>query len=171
MKSTPRAARSKSGGYRLDTLRELVIAPVIYLGPLMVGAAPLLLLYGLYRPTVLMNPGVSALKAPATMALLLPPSQPESREDIGTSNQAALPGSAEGFDEPGPADKKPERRAGPGASHPIAGRRDLRLAGSARRPAPAHNVGAGVNNPGWYTGMSRSPASAYAYADQSGRYR
>jgi hypothetical protein len=172
MKSTLRAARSRSAGYRLDTLRELVIAPIIYLGPLMVGAAPLLFLYWLYRPTVLTNPGVSALKAPVAMALWLPPSPPESREDVGRSSQAALADVAEDFDEPAPADKKPESPPGTRDSHPTVGRRSLRFAGSVRRPAPGHNVSAAVNSPGRYTGMSRSRASAYAYApEQSSRYR
>jgi hypothetical protein len=172
MKSTLRAARSRSAGYRLDTLRELVIAPIIYFGPLMVGAAPLLFLYWLYRPTVLTNPGLSALKAPVAVAWLLPPGQPESRDDAGTSNQAALADAAENFDEPEPADKKPKSPPGTRGSYLIVGRRSLRFAGSVGRPAPGHNVSAAVNNPGQYTGMSRSPASAYAYAvEQSGRYR
>jgi hypothetical protein len=168
MKPTRRAARSRSAGYGLDTLREAVIAPIIYLGPSMVCAAPLLFLYWLYRPTVLTNPGLSALKAPVAMALLLPPSQPESREDVETSNQAAL---ADVADAPEPADKKPKSPPGSRCSHPIADRRPLRFAGNVR-PAPAYNVGAAVTNPGQYTGMSTSAASAYAYAvDQSGRHR
>jgi hypothetical protein len=167
-----RAARSRSAGYGLDTLREIVVAPIIYLGPPMVCAAPLLFLYWLYRPTVLTNPGLSALKAPVAMALLLSPTQPESREDVGTSNQAALAGVAEAFDEPEPADKEPKRPPGSRGSHPITGRRPLRFAGNVRRPAPAYNVGAVVTNPGQNTGMSRSAASAYGYAvEQSGRYR
>ena len=170
MKSARRVARSRSGRFRLDTLREFVIAPVIYLGPLMIGAAPLLLLYWLYRPTVLMNPGLNALKVPAAMALLLPPSRPESHDDAGTSNQATLADVAEDFDQTEPADQKPKSQLGPGGSHPIVGRRSLRVAG-VRRRSPAHNVGAGRNIPGQYTGMSRRPASgANAYAvNQGGR--
>ena len=171
MKPTRRAARSRSAGYRLDMLRELVIAPIIYFGPPLVCAAPLVFLYWLYRPTVLTNPGLSALKAPVAMALLLPPTQPESREDVGTSNQAALADVAEAFDEPETADKpksQPESRG----SHPISGRRPLRFAGNVGSPGTAHNLGAAVTNPGQYTGMSRSAASAYAYAvEQGGRHR
>ncbi len=170
MKSTRRAARSRSAGHGLDTLRELVIAPIIYLGPPMVCGAPLLFLYWLYRPTVLTNPGLGALRAPVAMALRLPPSQRESREDVGTSDQAALADMAEAFDEPEPEDK-PKGPPGSRGSHPIAGRRPLRFAGNVR-PVPVYNVGAAVTNPDRYTGMSRSAASAYAYAvEPSGRHR
>jgi hypothetical protein len=172
MNSTRRAARSRSAAYRLDAFRELAIAPIIYLGLPLVCTAPLLFLYWLYRPTVLTNPGLSALKVPVAMALLLPPSRPQSRDDVGTSNQSALADVAEDFDELEPADKKPKIRPGTGGSHPIVGRRGLRFAGSARRPVPAHNVSAAVTNPGRYTGMSGSPASAYAYAvEEGGRHR
>jgi hypothetical protein len=172
MKSMRRAAQSRFAGYGLDTLREFVIAPVIFLGLPMVCAAPLLFLYWLYRPTVLTNPGLSVRRAPVAMALLLPPSQPEPREDVGTSSQAAPADVAEAFDEPGPANRKLKSPPGSRGSHSIASRRPLRFAGNARRPAPAYNVGAAVTNPGQYTGMSRSAASAYAYAvEQSGRYR
>jgi len=172
MKSTRRAARSRSGKYHFDTLRELVVAPIIYLGPLLVGAAPLLILYWLYRPTVLMNPGLAALKAPAAMALWLPPTPLESRDDVGISSQAALADSAEDFDAPDPAAKKPKGPSETGGSHPIVGRRSLRFAGGAGRPAPAHKLNAALNNPGHYAGMRRDGASAYASAVyQSGRYR
>jgi hypothetical protein len=165
-----RAARSRSAGYRLDALRELVIAPIIYLGPPLICGAPLLFMYWLYRPTVLTNPAFSALKAPVAMALLLPPRRPDSREDVGTSDQAALADVAEAFDEPEPADK-PKGPPGSRGSHSIASRRPLRFAGKVR-PAPAYNVGAAVTNPDRYTGMSRSAASAYAYAvEPSGRHR
>ena len=171
MKSARRPARSRSAGYRLR-LREFVIAPIIYLGLPMVCTLPLLFLYWLYRPTVLTNPGLSALKAPVAMALLLPPSQPESRDDAGASNQAALADVAGDFDQPKPADKEPKSPPGTRSSHLIVGRRSLRFAGSVGRPGTAHDGSAAVNNPGQYTGMSRSVASAYAYAvDQSGRYR
>jgi hypothetical protein len=166
-----RAARSRSADYGPDTLREFVIAPIIYLGPPMVCAAPLLFLDWLYGTTVLTNPGLSALKAPVAMALPLPPSQPESREDVGTSNQAALADVAEAFDEPEPAVKKPKSPPGSRGSHPIAGRRPLRFGGNVRKPAPA-DVGAAVTNPGQYTGMSRGRASPFAYAvEQIGRHR
>jgi hypothetical protein len=153
-------------------LRELVIAPIIYFGPPLVCAAPLVFLYWLYRPTVLTNPGLSALKAPVAMALLLPPSQPESRDDAGTSNQAPLADVAGDFDQPEPADKKPKSPPGTRSSHLIVARHNLRFAGRVGRPGTAQNVGAAVNNPDQYIGMSRSAASAYAYAvDPSGRYR
>jgi hypothetical protein len=149
-----------------------VIAPIIYFGPPLVCAAPLLCLYWLYRPTVLTNPGLSALKAPVAMALLLPLSQPESRDDAGTSDQAALADVAGDFEQPKPADKEPKSPPGIRSSHLIVGRRNLRFADGVGRPGTAHNGSAAVNNPGRYTGMSRSAASAYAYAvDQSGRYR
>jgi hypothetical protein len=171
MKSTRRAVRSRSGGYRLNALRELVIVPIIYFGPPMVCTAPLLFLYWLYRPIVLTNPGLSSLKEPVTMALLLPPSQTEPRDDVETSNQAALANVTEAFDEPKPADKKPKSPPATRTSHLIVARHSLRFAGSVG-PGTAHNVGAAANNPDRYTGISRSAASAYAYApDQSGRYR
>jgi hypothetical protein len=171
MKSMRRATRSRSAGYGLDTLREFVIVPIIYLGPPMVCAAPLLFLYWLYRPTVLTNPGLSALKAPVAMALLLPHGQPESREDVGTSNAAALADVAEALDEPQPADKKPKSPPEGRGAHSIASRRPLRFAGNVRRPAPAYNVGAAAINPAQHTGTSRSATSAYAYAvEQSGRH-
>jgi hypothetical protein len=148
-----------------------VIAPIIYLGPPMVCAAPLLFLYWLYRPTVLTNPGLSALQAPAAMAVLLPPSQPESGEDAGTSNQVAVADVAEAFD-PHPADKEPKSLPGSRGSHPIAARRSLRFAGNVRRPPSAYDVGAAFTNPGQYAGVSPGAASAYAYAvEQSSRYR
>jgi len=169
MKSTRQVTRSRAAGSPLDMVRELVIAAIIYFGPPIVCAVPLLFLYWIYRPTALPNPGLSALKIPAAMALLPPPSQPESREDAGTSNQAALADSAEDFAEPEPADTKPKGPPGAGGSHPTVGGRNVRFAGSARSPTSAHNVSAAVANPGQYTGMSRGPASAYAYAaEQSG---
>jgi hypothetical protein len=68
-----RAARSRAAGYNLATLRELLIAPLIYLGPPMVCAAPLLFLYWVYRPTILTNPGLSALKEPMAMIIAAAP--------------------------------------------------------------------------------------------------
>jgi hypothetical protein len=171
MKSMRRAARLRSADYGPDTLREFVIAPIFHLGPPLVCAAPLLFLYWLCRPTVLANPGLTTLKAPVAVALLPPPSQPESREDVGTSNQAALADVAEAFDAPERADKKPKSPPESSGSQPIAGRRRLRFAGNVRRPAPA-DVGAAVTNPGQYTGMSRGRASPFAYAvEQIGRHR
>jgi hypothetical protein len=160
MKSKPRPARSRSGGYRLNTLRERVIAPIIYLGPPMVCAAPLLFLYWLYRPTVLTNPGLRALKEPVAMAFLLPPSQLESLDDAGTSNQAPLADVAEKLDEPEPADKQPKSPLGTKGPHLIVGRRNLRFAGSVRRLVPAHSVNAAVTNPGRYASTSWGAASA-----------
>ncbi len=169
MKSMRRAARSRSAGYDPDRLRALVVVPIIYLGLPMVCVTPLLFLYWLYRPTVLMNPGLSALKAPA---VLLPPSQPESREHAGTSNKVAVGEAAEAFDDPQPADKEPKSLPASRGSHPIAARRSLRFAGNVRRPASAYDVGASVTIPGQYAGTNRGADSAYAYAaEQSGRYR
>jgi hypothetical protein len=172
MKSTRRPGRSRSVGNRLDTLREFVIAPIIYLGPPMVCTAPLLFLYWLYRPTVLTNPGLSSLKEPVAMALLLPPSRRETHEGVGTSNQGPLADVAEDFDEPELADKKPKSAPGTRGSHLIVDRRNLRFAGSVRRLASAYNVSAAVTGPGRYTDRSRGAASAYALAvEQSGRHR
>jgi hypothetical protein len=148
------------------------MTPIIYLGPAIVCTAPLLFLYWLYRPTVLTNPGLGSLKEPVAMAMLLPQSQPESREDAGTSSQAPLADVAEDVAEPAPAGKKPKIPPATRDSHRIVGHRNLRFAGSVRRPASASNVSAAVANPGWYPGMSWGAASAYAYAaEQSGRHR
>jgi hypothetical protein len=174
MKSARRPARSRSAGYRLDALRELALAPIIYLGPPMVCAAPLLLLYWLYQPAVLTNPGLSSLREPVAMALLLPPGPPASREDVGTSGEPPFADGTEDFAEPEPAAKKPSSPPGTRVSRRNVGRRSLRIAGSVRRPTSTYNVGAAVANPGWYTGTSRGAASAYAYAyaaEQSGRHR
>jgi len=149
-----------------------VIAPIIYLGPPLVCAAPLLFLYWLYQPTVLTNPGLSSLKEPVAMAYLLPPSQPESRDDAGTSNQAPLADVAEELDEPEPADKQPKSPPGTKGSHLVVGCRNLRFAGSVRRLASAYNVNAAVTNSGRYTGTSWGATSAFAYAvEPSGRRR
>jgi hypothetical protein len=171
MKLTRRAARSRSAGYRLD------YAPAVCgrANHLLRAAADLRVaasVSGLALSTDRADePWISSLKAPVEMALLLPPSQPESREDVGTSNQAALADVAEAFDEPEPAVKKPKSPPGSRGSHPIAGRRPLRFAGNVRKPAPA-DVGAAVTNPGQYTGMSRGRASTFAYAvEQIGRHR
>jgi hypothetical protein len=167
MKSMRRAARSRSAGYRLDTLRELVIVPIIYLGPPLLCTAPLLLLYWLYRPTVVPNPGLRSLQEPVAIALLLPPSQTESPDDAGTPNQVALADVAGDFHQPEPADKKPKSPPATRSS-----RHSSRFAGGVGRPGTAYNPGATVANPGWYTGMSGGAASAYASAvAQSGRYR
>jgi len=84
-----------------------------------------------------------------------------SREYLQTSNQAALADMEEGFAEPEAADKKPKVSPESRGSHPIVGHK--RLAGSAGRPAPAHNVSAATNNAGRPTAMSRSGNSAYAW--------
>jgi hypothetical protein len=172
MKSTRRAARSRSAGYRLDyapgvcgRANHLLRAAADLRGAASVSVLAL-------STNCADEPWDQLSEGTGGDGIVAAPSQPESRDDAGTSNQAALANSAEDFDEPEPADKKPKSRSGTGGSHPIVGRRDLRFAGSVRRPAPAHNVSAAVTNPGQYTGMSRSAASAYAYAvDQSGRYR
>jgi hypothetical protein len=156
----------------LDKLRALVVATIIYLGPLLIGAAPLLILYWLYQPTVLMNPGFAALTAPAAMALWLGPGPPESRDDVGTSTPTALAGVAEDFDQTESTTKKRKSSSDTGGSDPIVGRRASRLSGGAGKRESAHNVSAALTNPGEYTGMSRSAASSYAYTvNQSGRYR
>src|ERR1700688_2271824 len=69
MRSMRRAARSRAAGYNLATVRELLIPALIYLGPSMVCAAPLLFLCWVYRPTILTNPGLSDLKEPFAMII------------------------------------------------------------------------------------------------------
>jgi len=78
---------------------------------------------------------------------------------------------AEAFDEPEPEDK-PKGPPGSRGSHPIAGRRPLRFAGNVR-PVPVVQTSAQLSLiPTGTTGMSRSAASAYAYAvEPSGRHR
>jgi hypothetical protein len=161
-----RAARLRSGGYGLDKLRDLVIAPIIYLGPPMVCAAPLLFLYWVYRPTVLTNPGLGSLKEPVATVLLLPPSQMEARDDVGMSNQVAVADVAGDFHQPETADKKPKSQPATRSS-----RHSSRFAGGVGRPGMAYNPSAAVFDPGRYAAMSRGAASAYAYAaGQSGRH-
>jgi hypothetical protein len=138
----------------------------------MVCTVPLLLLYWLYRPTVLANPGPGSLQEPMVTALSLGPSLPEFPEDVGTSDQAPPAVVGEGRDEPAPAERKLKSPVATSASHRIAGHRNVRLAGSVRRLAPAYDVSAAAADPGGYTGMSWGGASAYAYAAaQNGRHR
>jgi hypothetical protein len=153
------AAQSRSAGHRLNMLREFLIGAIIYLGLPAICATPLLLLYWLHRPTVLTNPGITALKEPVPIVSLPPAIRPEYRTEIGTSGQAPLH-----------ADSR-KLHQGPEGSRPIAGRRNLRFAGGVRGPAPAYKTGASFSNPAQHTGVSRSAASAYAYAvDHSGQH-
>jgi hypothetical protein len=171
MRSRRRAPRLRAIGW-LNALWEFVIASIIYLGPPLICAAPLLFLYWLYRPIVLANPGLGSLKKPVATAVWLPLSRPEGREDAATSRQVALVDSAQDFAQLEPGDEKPKSRPGSGGSHPIVGRSELRFAGRAGRRAPGHNASAAVANPRQYAGMSRDPFSAYAFAaEQSGRQR
>ncbi|MBV9533144.1 MAG: hypothetical protein JO283_19275 [Bradyrhizobium sp.] len=127
----------------------------------MVGAAPLLLLYWLYRPTVLTDPDLGALKAPATVALLLlqPAAIPRRFE---TSSQAAVTDLAKVIDEREPAAKKPKNSSGSRGLHQIVRHRGLQFTGGAGWPAPGWNVSAAVNNPTQHTGISKSAVSADA---------
>jgi hypothetical protein len=62
----------KSEGRRRDAIKSLLTAPIPYLAPLMVGAAPRFFLHWLYQPIVRANPGLGAYKAPVA-TLMLPP--------------------------------------------------------------------------------------------------
>ena len=96
---------SKSGG-RLEAIKSLLTAPVPYLAPLMVGAAPLFFLHWLYQPIVRANPGLRAYKAPVATLMLPPLRQPESAGLAVMPSAASLAEVAADFAQPGLQDAK-----------------------------------------------------------------
>jgi hypothetical protein len=173
MKSTRRAARSRSAVYRLDALEALVTTSVIYLVPLTVGAAPFLFLYWLYQPTVLTNPGLSAHKAPLATLLLPPPRRLEAPEFADMPSRASLADVTEDFAQPELNDEKPKSQPNAGGPHPVVASGKSHLVTNMRTQTSRRSARTAINNPGRYAGMStRDPADAYAYAlDGSGRHR
>ena len=166
-----RAARSRSAVYRLDTLRALVAASVIYLLPLTVGAAPFLCLHWLYQPTVLTNPGLSTHKAPLATLLLPPPRRLEAREFADMPSRAPLADVAEDFAQPELNDEKPKSQPNAEDPHPVASGKS-HLATNMRTQASRRSARTAINNPDRYAGIrTKDSSDAYAYAlDGSGRH-
>jgi hypothetical protein len=159
-----RVARSRSAGYRSDAL-------VIYLAPLMVGAAPFLLLYWLHKPIVLTNPGLSAYKVPTATLLLPPLRELESFEFAEPQNQASLANVAEDFATE-LNDEKPKGEPPAAGPHPVVSGRHLRIGANKRTPAPTVSAKTDINDPGQHIGTgTRSAASAYAYTPYENGHR
>lgn len=173
MKSMRRAARSRSTVYRLDALKALVTTSVIYLVPLTAGAAPFLFLYWLYQPTVLINPGLSAHKAPLTTLLLPPPRWLEAPEFADMPSRASLADVTEDFAQAELNDEKPKSQQNGGGPHPVVASGKSHLATNMRMQASRRSASAAINNHGRYAGIrTKDPSDAYAYAlDGSGRNR
>ena len=167
-----RAARSRSAVYRLDALKALVAASVIYLLPLTVGTAPFLFLHWLYQPTVLTNPRLSAHKAPLATLLLPPPRRLEAREVADMPSRASLADVAEDFTQPESNNEKPKSEPNAGAPHPVVAGGKTHLAANIRTQASRRSARTAINNPGRYAGIgTKGPSDAYAYAlDGSGRH-
>ena len=173
MASTRRAARSRPGVYRLDTLWELVVAPIIYLGPLLVGAAPLFFLHWLYQPIVRANPGLRAYKAPVATLMLPPLRQLESAGLAVTPSAASLADVAADFAQPGLQDAKPKVQQNAANRYLIVSSHNLRIGTDSRAPAPTRSMKTAINDPGRRTDThTRRAAYAYAYAQgESGHHR
>src|ERR1700747_3939 len=98
----------KSAGRRLDAIKALLTAPIPYVAPLIVGAAPLLFLHWLYQPIVHPNLGLNAYKAPIETLLLPPVRQLESVELAVTLSAGSVADVVTNFAQPGPPDEKPK---------------------------------------------------------------
>ena len=101
----------KSVGRRLDAIKSLLTAPIPYLAPLMVGAAPLFFLHWLYQPIVRANPGLRAYKAPVATLMLPPLRQLESAGLSLTPSAASLADAAANFRSTGAPGREPESPA------------------------------------------------------------
>jgi len=151
----------KSVGRRLDAIKSLLTAPIPYLAPLMVGAAPLFFLHWLYQPIVRANPGLRAYKAPVATLMLPPLRQLESAGLSLTPSAASLAEVAANFAQPGLQDAKPKVQQSAGNWHLIVSSHNLRIGTHTRAPAPTRT--------GTHT---RRAADVYAYAqDESGHHR
>ena len=163
----------KSVGRGLDAIKSLLTAPVPYLAPLIVGAAPLVFLHWLYQPVVRANPGLRAYKAPVATLMLPPLRQLESAGLAVTPSAASLADVAANFAQPGFQDAKPKIQQSAGNRHLIASSHNLRIGTNMRVPPPARSIKTAINNPGRSTGThARRAAYVYAYAqDESGHHR
>ena len=151
----------ESVGRRLDAIKSLLTAPIPYLAPLMVGAAPLFFLHWLYQPIVRANPGLRAYKAPVSTLMLPPLRQLESAGLTVTPSAASLADVATNFAQPGLLDAKPKVQQSAVNRHLIVSSHNLRIGTDTRAPAPTRT--------GTHT---RRAADVYAYAqDESGHHR
>ena len=163
----------KSAGRRLDAIKSLLTAPIPYLAPLMVGAAPLFFLHWLYQPIVRANPGLRAYKAPVATLMLPPLRQLESAGLSLTPSAASVADVAANFAQPGLQDANPKVQQSAGNRHLIVSSHNLRIGTNTREPAPTRSMKTANNDPGRRTGThTRRAAYAYAYAqDESGHHR
>ena len=163
----------KSVGRRLDAIKSLLTAPIPYLAPLMVGAAPLFFLHWLYQPIVRANPGLRAYKAPVATLMLPPLRQLESAGLTVTPSAASLADVAADFAQPGLQDAKPKVQQNAANRYLIVSSHNLRIGTDSRAPAPTRSMKTAINDPGRSTGThTRRAAYAYAYAqDESGHHR
>ena len=171
----------KSEGHRLDAIKSLLTAPIPYLAPLMVGAAPLFFLHWLYQPVVRANPGLRAYKAPIATLMLPPLRQLESAGLSLTPSAASVADVAANFAQPGlqhakpPGlqDAKPKVQQIAGNRHLIVSSHNLRIGTNPRAPAPTRSMKTAINDPGRSTGThTRRSAYVYAYAQgESGHHR
>jgi hypothetical protein len=161
----------KSAGRRLEAIKSLLTAPIPYLAPLMVGAAPLFFLHWLYQPIVRANPGLRAYKAPVATLMLPPLSQLESAGLAVTPSAASLADVAANFAQPVLQDAKPKVQQSAGNRHLIVSTHNLRT--NTPPPAPTRSTKTAINDPGRNTGtQTRRAAYAHAYAqDESGHRR
>ena len=162
----------KSSGRRLDAIKSLLTAPIPYLAPLMVGAAPLFFLHWLYQPIVRANPGLRAYKAPVATLMLPPLRQLESAGLTVTPSAASLADVATNFAQPGLQDAKPKVRQSAANRYLIVSSHNLRIGTNTRAAPPTRSIKTAINNPGRSTGThTRRAADVYAYArDQSGHH-
>jgi len=163
----------KSAGRRLDAIKSLLTAPIPYLAPLMVGAAPLFFLHWLYQPIVRANPGLRAYKPPVATLMLPPLRQLESAGLAVTPSAASLADVAADFAQPGLQDAKPKVQQSAGNWHLIVSSHNLRIGTHTRAPAPTRSMKTAINDPGRSVGThTRRAAYVYAYAqDESGHHR
>jgi hypothetical protein len=169
VKPKSRAARAGS------RLLALVTTPAIYVAPLIVGAAPFLVLYWLYQPTVLANPRLSADKALVATLLVPPVREAESLEPAAMPTGDSLADVAKDFAQPGLDQARPEARRSANGLHLVATSHNLHV--KRNTAAPTQSVKTAVNDPGRRTGPGRraggglrSAADAYAYAPDQLRW-
>ena len=163
----------KSEGRRRDAIKSLLTAPIPYLAPLMVGAAPRFFLHWLYQPIVRANPGLRAYKAPVATLMLPPLRQLESAGLAVTPSVASLADVAANFAQPGLQDAKPKVQQSAPNRYLIVSSHNLRTGTNTRSPAPTRSMKTAINDPGRSTGThTRRAAYAYAYAQgESGHHR
>jgi hypothetical protein len=152
-------------------LQALVAAPAIYLVPSMVAAAPFLVLYWLYQPTVLANPRLSAYKPPVATLLLPPIREAESLEPAAMQTEVSLADVAKDLAQPGLDQASPEARRGADDRHLVVNSHNLHVKRNSVALAPTHSVKTAVSDPDRRTGVAaRSAADAYAYAPDQLRW-